>query len=197
MACLLAVWAMLSVDDAARPVPGTIPAGLSALRCKDAGGGDVGPSNWKEQKGTVLFFAGLECPVANFYLPQIEELSRKYRDKGIGVYSVYAEPEVSAKDVKQHAAEYKLTIPQWLDSNQLLARAYGIRTLSEVLVVGPDGTLIYRGRIDDRYSTDKGKRREEPRTRELVDAIDAVLAGKQPAIREAPAYGCPMPKKRD
>jgi hypothetical protein len=55
---------------------------------------------------------------------------------------------------------------------------------------------MYRGRIDDRYSI-QGKRRDNPTTHELIDALEAVLAGKVPAVRESKAFGCPLPKLRD
>ena len=51
--------------------------------------------------------------------------------------------------------------------------------------------MLYRGRIDDRYSPD-GKRRNEPRTRDLEDALDAVAAGRKPAVSETPVFGCPL-----
>ena len=52
--------------------------------------------------------------------------------------------------------------------------------------------MRYRGRIDNRYASD-GKRRDDPTTHELVDALEAVLAGEAPAIAQTKAFGCPLP----
>ncbi len=57
------------------------------------------------------------------------------------------------------------------------------------------GKVLYRGRLDDRYSLD-GKRRDEPREHDLQEALEAVLAGREPTVRETKAYGCPLPKPK-
>ena len=78
--------------------------------------------------------------------------------------------------------------------DQTLADETGVQTTPEVVLLTKN-ELVYRGRIDDRYSLG-GKRRDEPRTRDLQNAIDAVLAGKLPAVRETKPFGCPLPKRR-
>lgn len=47
-------------------------------------------------------------------------------------------------------------------------------------------SVLYRGRIDDRYTAD-GVRREEPTTRDLEAALTAVVAGKKPPAAETAA----------
>lgn len=149
-------------------------------------------ADWHGRKAVVLFFLGVECPVSNGYAPVMEELFAKYRSRGVGCYGVYAEPSVSADEAAAHAKDYRLTFPMLLDPAQQLARMAGARVTPDVIVASPDGRVLYRGRIDDRYSLD-GKRRNVPRTHELIDAIEAVLAGKTPEVRETKAYGCPLP----
>ncbi len=67
--------------------------------------------------------------------------------------------------------------------------------MPEAVVVSRDGKLVYRGRIDDRYAT-SGKRRDEPTTHDLSAAVDAVLAGKAPAVSQTKVFGCPLPKAK-
>jgi hypothetical protein len=61
------------------------------------------------------------------------------------------------------------------------------------VVLAPSGQVLYRGRIDDLYTLD-GTRREAPRTRDLEEAIQAVLAGKPPPVAQTKAFGCPLPE---
>lgn len=191
------VFAVLALGDEPRqPRPGATLQGLADARVVDAAGKAVGPSAWKTHRAVVLAFLGTECPVSNFYAPQLEAFAREQAKRSVGVYGVYAEPEVTAEEARRHAEEYKLTIPLWLDREQKLADACGIRLVPEVVVLAPDGKLAYRGRIDDRFAAEKGKRRQEPRTRELADAVDAVLAGKLPTVQEAAGYGCPLTRKK-
>ncbi len=56
-------------------------------------------------------------------------------------------------------------------------------------MISKDDAVVYRGRIDDTYTT-FGKRRPEPTTRELRDALEAVIAGKKPKVTKTDSVGC-------
>lgn len=66
---------------------------------------------------------------------------------------------------------------------------------TDAFLIDRMGTLRYRGAVDDQYGI--GYRRDEPRANYLLDAIDAVLAGKPVKIAATEAPGCPLetPKK--
>lgn len=147
--------------------------------------GCAGPAGGVED-ARVLFFVGPECPVSNFYAPEIERLG-KGPLPGILVYS---ESGVTEADAARHAASYGLSLPRLLDRDQSLARAHGVARIPTAVVMRGRETL-YRGRIDDRY-TPEGKRRPDARTRDLEQAIAAVAAGKDPAAGETPVFGCPL-----
>ena len=63
--------------------------------------------------------------------------------------------------------------------------------MTPAVVLGADGARVYRGRIDDRYLA-PGQYRMKPTTRELRDAIEAVLAGRPVPVAEMKAAGCPL-----
>ncbi len=150
-------------------------------------------AEWKVKKAVVVLFLATECPVSNFYAPEFARLAQAYGEKGLLVYGVHCDPDVSAADAAKHAKEYSLTFPILLDPKQRLARALGATTTPEAVVLTTQGRMIYHGRIDDRYSLG-GKRRDEPTRRDLEDAIRAALAGKVPETRETKAFGCLLPK---
>jgi hypothetical protein len=137
----------------------------------------------------VLFFVGPECPVSNFYAPEIERLSKR----GPQALLVYSEPGVTEEIAARHAREYRLTAPRILDPDHAYARRLGVSKIPTAVLVDGNG-ILYRGRIDDRY-TPEGKRRAEPRSRELEAAIDAVRAGGRPEVSETPVFGCPLALK--
>ena len=63
-------------------------------------------------------------------------------------------------------------------------------TVTPEVAVMRGTTLLYRGRIDDRY-VELGRERPKPTERDLEDALDAIVAGKSRcAIRETRAVGC-------
>lgn len=192
---ILLCFLLLAFDEPRQPRPGTVPAGLFSVRLADPDGRPA-EIKCKPHRATVLFFLGTECPVSNFYAPELRKLAADCAAKGVACYGIYSEPELLPEEVRSHASEYKLTFPLRLDPSQELARACGIRKVLEVAVLRDNGELAYRGRVDDRFDAKTGKRRPEPRTRELVDALEAVLAGKPVAVPEAEGYGCPLTYKK-
>jgi peroxiredoxin len=147
--------------------------------------------DWKKHKAVVLFFLGTDCPVSNFYVPTMNELAKTYQARGVACFGVYADPDLSAENAKKHAQEYRIHLKILLDAQQKLARQAGVKMLSQVVVISPQGPILYRGRIDDRYSAE-GRRRDDPRSKDLENALQAVLAGKMVQVPETPCYGCPI-----
>ena len=74
------------------------------------------------------------------------------------------------------------------DTEQKLVKQTGVKVTPEVAVMR-GSTVLYRGRIDDRY-VDFGKDRPAPTERDLDDALTAITAGKPVAVRETRAIGC-------
>jgi thiol-disulfide isomerase/thioredoxin len=143
-------------------------------------------------KGTVVLFLGTECPVSNGYAPEMERIYQESKSREVAVVGVYAEPTVTAAEAEAHGKEYGLTFPRSLDPEQAIARAAEVKRMPTAVVFDAGGKVVYRGRVDDRWSPE-GKRRDVPRTRELRDAIDAVVEGRAPKVSEAPPFGCPLP----
>lgn len=152
-------------------------------------------ADWRDAKAIVYCILGTECPVSNGYSPEMQRLADRYAERGAKFVGVYAEPTVDAAAARRHGKEYGLKFERLLDPRHALIGQTGARTMPTFLVVRPDGTIAYRGRIDDRWSPE-GKRRDEPRTRELADAIEAVLADRDPPVAETRTFGCLMPKIR-
>ena len=142
----------------------------------------------------MLLFLATECPVSNGYAPEYVRLAKEFGERGVLFWECIPIPDLTAEVATQHGKEYGLTFALLLDPQQELARATGVRVTPEAVVLTPAGRVPYRGRIDDRDAED-GKRRDEPRVRDLHDAIEAVLADKAPPVAETRAFGCPLPQR--
>jgi hypothetical protein len=70
------------------------------------------------------------------------------------------------------------------DEEQSVAGAYEPARTPEVFLFDADRRLVYHGAIDDSRDEANVKRRW------LREALDAVLAGRAPAVAETPAVGC-------
>lgn len=154
---------------------------------KDANGKPVNPLADHGQKATLLFFLTTECPIGNGYAPEITRIVDAFRQAGISCYAVYAHE--TAAEVRKHLLDYKLTLPAVLDPALGLATLTGATVTPEACLLSPSGTILYRGRIDDR-AVKFGSVRREPRVRDLRLALDAVCQGKPVPVRFTKPIGC-------
>lgn len=143
----------------------------------------------KRASVVVWIYVGVDCPIANFYQPALRKLAQDFAVKGVAFFQVHGDPDVTAQQAEIHAQEYEIVSPVILDPEQKLARLHRPRVTPEAIVFARDGNVAYRGRIDDTY-TDYGKRRPEPTTHDLRDALEAVLAGQEVAVPVTEPVGC-------
>lgn len=147
----------------------------------------------REAKAIVLLFLGTECPVSNGYAPEIARLTKGYVEQGVRFFGVHSDPDVTAEIAAAHAKEYSLPLVLLLDPAQKLAAQAGAKIMPEAVVLSSGGQVLYRGRIDNRYTLE-GKRRDQITVRDLAAALDALLAGRAIAEPLVPAFGCQLPK---
>jgi hypothetical protein len=140
-------------------------------------------------KATVLLFLAHDCPISNRYLPEIERLRAADAPRGVRFFAVYAEPGLTPEQARRHRQEYGVAVPAVVEAWRPLVRATGATVTPEAAVLGPDGALLYRGRIDDLYA-DFGTRRPRATRHELREALDAILDGHTVASPRTRAVGC-------
>jgi peroxiredoxin len=180
------------------PAPGApAEAAKPALRVKDFSLADPqgqrhSIKEWRGRKTVVLIFLGTECPVSNGYAPVLSRLAKHYGPRGVAFYGVHPDPDVTAAVATKHAAEYQLPFTLLLDPRQVLPPQTGVTRVPSAVVLTPQGQVLYRGRIDDRYAND-GRRRDEPRHKDLENAVEAALAGRTPNPAVTEVFGCPLP----
>jgi thiol-disulfide isomerase/thioredoxin len=146
-----------------------------------------------DKKATVLVFLLTDCPIANNYAPEIERIRKKYEEKGVAFLRVYVDPDYTADDIAAHTKAYSHASPAVIeDKEHTLARRTGAQITPETVVLDPQGAILYRGRIDDRY-VELGRYRPKAQTHDLRNALDAVLGGKTPDPARTKAFGCFIP----
>jgi hypothetical protein len=163
-----------------------------AIVVKDVNGKALQPLAEGGEKGTLLFFVLHDCPVANAYAPEMNRIAATYGPKGVRSYLVYVENDLSEVDARRHAREHEIGFPALLDRRLELVKMTGATISPEAALVSPEKRVVYRGRIDDR-AVSLGKRRVEPMTRDLREALDAMLEGKPVPTPVTKAVGCYLP----
>jgi peroxiredoxin len=136
---------------------------------------------------TVYVFTTTDCPISNRYAPEIKRLAAKF-DRQAKFVLVYPVPTDSPELIREHARKFAYPLETLRDTGQKLVKQTGVKVTPEVAVMR-GSTILYRGRIDDRY-VDFGKDRPAPTERDLDDALTAIAAGKPVAVRETQAIGC-------
>jgi peroxiredoxin len=190
LAVLLLVAAYASAKDGV-----AIGSKVDDLRFKDIRGVARSLADFGEKKAYILVFVQSGCPLAERYLPVLERLQGDYRDKGVQVAAVNSGPADTITVTAAQAIEYGVTFPFLKDTDCQVADAVGATRTPEVVVLDAKRVLRYRGRIDDQYRP--AGHRPEPTRRDLIEALDAVLAGKTVAVETTPVDGCLLPRPID
>jgi len=149
-------------------------------------------ADFGEKKAYVLVFVQSGCPLAEKYLPVLDRLDREYRDKGVQFAAVNPGPAETVAVMAAQAVEFGVSFPFLKDADCKVADALGVARTPEVVVLDGERTLRYRGRIDDQYRP--GGQRAEPTRRDLVEALESVLAGKPVAVPTTTVDGCLLPR---
>ena len=141
---------------------------------------------------TALVFYSSECPISNAYSSTLNALVGEFPEVSLKLVGVCVDPDLSVADVQAHAKDFGLKFPVACDHDGALAAKLGAKVTPEAFVIDAEGRVRYHGRIDDQFAA-RQQRNANPTTRELHDAIAAVLAGRAVASENVPAVGCPIP----
>src|SRR5713226_2315472 len=147
----------------------------------------------------VVVFTCNHCPIAQMYERRITQLAADYQGRGVALVAIQPNDpkaitidELDSSDLSDSLDEMKirarykhLTYPYLYDGEtQSVADAYGPQATPHVFVFDRDRRLRYEGRMDDNYRTQLVK------THEARDAIDALLAHREVAVKHTGVFGC-------
>jgi hypothetical protein len=135
----------------------------------------------------VLVFTTTDCPISNRYAPEIQRLAAKF-SKNAKFVLVYPVPTDSPAMIAAHQKKFGYALETIRDTDQKFVKVTGVTVTPEVAVMAGD-SIVYRGRIDDRY-IELGRERPRATTHDLEDVLTAAIAGKAVAHRETRAVGC-------
>lgn len=142
-------------------------------------------------KPVVLFLMLPDCPIARKYAPEIQRIHREFSGRA-GFRIVMQDPDLKAGEAETWRKEFGYAMPVLLDSKLNLARAWSATHTPTAVVLDRAGRVQYLGRIDDRFPK-VGADRLTPKSRDLREALGAVLAGKKPRVQRTVVVGCLLP----
>ncbi|MCB9764844.1 MAG: redoxin domain-containing protein [Alphaproteobacteria bacterium] len=131
----------------------------------------------------VKYAHGAEGPLAS--LPQ------KWLDQGVVWLAINSgAPGKQGAGQERNLAsldEYGIAYPVLLDEDGAVGRTYEAKTTPHVYIVDPEGTLIYRGGLDN---APLGKPKGEATVSYVDDTLGRLTAGEAVETAETKPYGC-------
>lgn len=97
----------------------------------------------------------------------------------------YSTPEQANQNTKEHKAAPSAVL---LDADGTMGRAYGAQTTPQMVIIDPQGKLVYNGAIDSKPSTDVND--IEGADNYLLAALEQSRKGEPVALATTKPYGC-------
>jgi len=166
-------------------------AAEGSLELADLAGQRHAPLTAAGAKPVVLVFVTPYCPSANAFMPELSRIMSVYSSR-VDFFLVHADPAVKPADAAKQAEMFAVSAIVLLDPACALARAVQATVTPEV-VVRIAGRTVYQGRINDLY-LNRTRKQAEPKTHDLVAALDAILAGRTVGTAVTKAIGCSIPQ---
>ena len=150
--------------------------------------------DYADKPALAVVWSCNHCPYVQAWEGRMIALQREFGDRGFGLVAISsndadAYPEDSFDAMKARAAEQGFNFDYLYDEDQSVLNAYGAERTPEVFLFDGERRLVYHGAIDD-------SREEEDVTEPYLRyAIEAVLVGEEPPVRDTPPVGCTVKRR--
>jgi len=181
--------------------PATLALGSPAIdfRLPGVDGRDYALKDFDHAKILVIIFTCNHCPTAQYYEPRMKQLVDQYKEKGVTFVAIMPNDPKSVRldelgwtdlsdsfaEMRLRARERHFNFPYLYDGDsETVARAYGPVATPHVFVFDAERKLRFVGAIDD------SERVQHVEKHYLQDALNALLAGKEPPVTKTKVVGC-------
>lgn len=138
---------------------------------------------------TVFVFFSPDCHCLRQHEARLRDLDATFRARGVQFFMVDSEVRASIERDAEEARRRAYTFPILVDCGARLADAVGAEYAAYAVIVDRSGRLRYRGGVD----SDKDHLHADA-TPYLRDALDDLLAGRDPRVANAKTLGCALQK---
>ncbi|HRU05816.1 MAG TPA: redoxin domain-containing protein [Candidatus Brocadiia bacterium] len=129
---------------AAEPKAGSVAPEISAAKWFNTEG-EVSLAKLKGKIVVVEFWATW-CPPCRRSIPHINEIQKKYADKGVVIIGLSNEPASKVEPfIKQMNAGAKKQMEYIVGAESKDGDKYGVRGIPHAFIVGPDGKVLWSG----------------------------------------------------
>lgn len=148
----------------------------------------------------VVVFTCNHCPTAQAYEDRIIRIAAEYKSKSVALVAImpndpssirlneldYTDMGDSFEEMKLRAARKHFNFPYLYDgATEEASKKFGPIATPHVFIFDRQRKLRYSGRIDDTEKPTK-----TPHTNDTRNALDALLAKKEPPVTSTKVFGC-------
>jgi peroxiredoxin len=180
--------------------PPSVGSAAPDFSLADAKGETYSLSQYKG-KYVVLEWFNPQCPFVkkHYGSGNMQKLQQEYTSKGVVWLTINSSAPGTWGALTPDQAEEKMT--EWkthetallLDSGGKAGRAYGAKNTPNMVVINPDGKIVYEGAIDSKATPNAA---DIPSSLNYVKvALDESLAGKPVTTARTKPYGCAVEYK--
>jgi peroxiredoxin len=168
-----------------------LPLGALAVdfQLKGVDGKTQSLNSFSDKKALVVIFSCNHCPYVQAYEDRMVQIQKDYSAGGVTLVAINSNdetgyPEDSYPNMIKRAKERGFNFSYLRDDTQEIAKKYGAICTPHVFAFDQQRRLQYKGRIDDNRNP------ESVKTKDLRNALDAILAGHKPSVQETRPFGC-------
>jgi len=137
-------------------------------------------------KIVVLEWTNPNCPfvLRHYQAKTMQTLAGQFKD--VTWLAINSSATASNAADKQWATDQAIPYPVLNDVATTVGKAYHATNTPEMFIIGADGTLLYKGAIDNDPTGDK----TTDKINYVQQALTEILAGKSVSVPETKPYGC-------
>ena len=197
LSSLIPLVGLLAADHPVLPLGSPLPD----FKLPATDGHDYTPADFAQAELLVIVFTCNHCPTAQLYEGRLKALVAEYKARGVGFLAInpnHAEAvrldEMGYTDLGDTFAEMKIraehsgfNFPYADDGpTQGVVEKFGAVATPHAFIFDRSRHLRYQGRIDDSERENLAKRHD------VRDALEALLAGREPAATHTKVFGCSL-----
>lgn len=138
-------------------------------------------------KLTAFVFYARSCPCLAVHEPRLQALAATYRARGVSWFIVNSEVGADPVEDALEARRRGYAFPLLTDRGGKLAKSMHAEFATHTIVVDDTGRVRYSGALD----SDKNRLHDDAR-RYLADALNELLAGREPRDAGREPLGCAL-----
>jgi len=138
-------------------------------------------------KNVVAIFVSVRCPYSNAFNKVMSKLAKDYSEKDVVFIGINSNKTETVDDMVSHSQKnFPFVVLKDVDNK--VADLYGATVTPEAFLIDANGMIRYHGALGNSNNPTTDESRAN--SKDIRNALDALLAGKEIAKNKTKAFGC-------